>query len=73
MTKVIRGAPSIPGGSPDRPKKMGQGPECTTKGCKRASRQQGLCAPCHEDHVDAIAKEPTAEQWNDAFEKAKDS
>ena len=73
MTKVLRGPPSIPGGSPDKPKKMGAVPECTKPGCRRVSRKQGLCNPCHETYEDEIAKEPSSERWNDAFEAAKDT
>ncbi len=72
MTKVVD-EPGIPGGNPDRPTKFGQGPECTTPGCKRASRQQGLCNPCNDDHVSERAKEPTTDQWNEALDRARDS
>ena len=72
MTKVLDQA-IMPGAHPDMPKKFGQGPECTKPGCKRASRQQGLCLPCSDDHTDAQANELDVDALNEKMEKAKNS
>jgi hypothetical protein len=72
MAKVVDN-PGIPGGDPDRPGKFGVKPACTTKGCERRGIREGLCVPCHDDHLVEMGKEPTEDQWNEAFDKAKNT
>ena len=73
MSKVLQGDPSIPGGNPDRPVRMRRGPICTSVGCERNSFREGLCVPCHDDHLAEMNQEPSEDQWNEAFSKARNS
>lgn len=72
-TKKILDRESIPGGNPDRPTRRGPTRRCTARKCGRVEYKQGLCEPCHDDHVREQEQGMTADEMNEAWDRARNS